>query len=115
MFVAGNVCLNENDKLTLWDTTMMPNIPGMPAIICMMFSPCVEVRYALKNNCLLKCVQYYQYLYFVHRYNSSFTKMIGAICGLGYNPETCRPLFEENDIEITFDTVIDLNFVNKVN
>jgi len=41
--------------------------------------------------------------------------MIGAICGLGYHPETSRPLFEENDIEITFDTVIDLNFLNKVN
>jgi len=41
--------------------------------------------------------------------------MIGAICGLGYNPETCRPLFEDNDIEITFDTVVDNNFLNKVN
>ncbi|XP_060863705.1 LOW QUALITY PROTEIN: probable ATP-dependent RNA helicase spindle-E [Metopolophium dirhodum] len=92
LFVAGNVCLNENDRLTLWDTTMMPNIPGMPAFICMMFSPCVEIRY-----------------------NSSYTKMIGAICGLGYNPETCRPLFEDNDIEITFDTVIDLNFLKKIN
>lgn len=67
---------------------------------------------SFKNNCLLKCRLY---LYFVHRYNPSYTKMIGAICGLGYNPETCRPLFEENDIEITFDTVIDLNFLNKVN
>jgi len=44
LFVARNVCMNENDKLTLWDTTMMPNIPGMPAIICLMFSPCVEIR-----------------------------------------------------------------------
>ncbi|XP_025201691.1 probable ATP-dependent RNA helicase spindle-E [Melanaphis sacchari] len=92
LFVAGNVCINENDKLTLWDTTMMPNIPGMPAIICLMFSPCVEIRY-----------------------NSSYTKMIGAICGLGYHPETGRPLFEDNDIEITFDTVIDFNFLNKIN
>lgn len=92
LFVAGNLCLNESDKLTLWDTTMMPNIPGMPAIICLIFSPCVEIRY-----------------------NSSYTKMIGAICGLGYHPETSRPLFEENDIEITFDTVIDLNFLNKIN
>ncbi|XP_026807070.1 probable ATP-dependent RNA helicase spindle-E [Rhopalosiphum maidis] len=92
LFVAGNVCLNENDKLTLWDTTMMPNIPGMPTIICLIFSPCVEIRH-----------------------NSSYTKMIGAICGLGYHPETGRPLFEENDIEITFDTVIDLNFLNKIN
>jgi len=49
LFVAGNVCLNENERLTLWDTTMMPNIPGMPAIMCMMFSPCVEMRYTLSK------------------------------------------------------------------
>ncbi|XP_050064006.1 probable ATP-dependent RNA helicase spindle-E [Aphis gossypii] len=92
LFVAGNLCLNESNKLTLWDTTMMPNIPGMPSFICLMFSPCVEIRY-----------------------NSSYTKMIGAICGLGYHPETGKPLFEENDIEITFDTVIDLNLLKKIN
>lgn len=41
--------------------------------------------------------------------------MIGAICGLGYDPETSKPLFKENDIEITFDTVIDNEFLNEVN
>ncbi|XP_050536688.1 ATP-dependent RNA helicase TDRD9 [Daktulosphaira vitifoliae] len=92
LFVAGNVSANENERLTLWDTTMMPNIAGMPAIICLMFSPCVEIR----------C-------------NSSYTKMIGAICGLGYDPETSRPLFGENDIEITFDTVIDRSILEKIN
>lgn len=92
LFVAGNVCMNENDRLTLWDTTMMPNIPGMPAIICLIFSPCVEIRY-----------------------NPSYTKMIGAICGLGYDPDTSRPLFQENDIEIAFDTIMEHDCLNKVN
>lgn len=41
--------------------------------------------------------------------------MIGAICGLGYDPETLRPLFEANDIEITFDVTMDHNLLNKVN
>lgn len=40
--------------------------------------------------------------------------MIGAICGLGYDPVTSRPLFEENDIEITFDTVMDHSVLNQV-
>lgn len=40
--------------------------------------------------------------------------MIGAICGLGYDPETGRSLFADNDIEIVFDTVMDLNFLNDV-
>ncbi|VVC33086.1 Hypothetical protein CINCED_3A021098 [Cinara cedri] len=92
LLVAGKVCMNENQKLTLWDSTMMPNIPGIPSILCLMFSPCVEIRY-----------------------NSSYTKMIGAICGLGYNPDTLRPLFEDNDIELTFDIAVDHNLLNKIN
>lgn len=52
LFVAGNVSISENDRLNLWDTTMMPNIPGLPAIICLMFSPCVEIRY---SSLLITC------------------------------------------------------------
>lgn len=55
------------------------------------------------------------YIYIVHRYNSSFTKITGAICGLGYDPKTSRPLFKENDIEITFDTIVDNDFLTQVN
>lgn len=56
-------------------------------------------------------------IFFLHvqRYNDSYTKMIGAICGLGYTLDTSRPLFRENDIEITFDTIMDNNFLNSVN
>ncbi|XP_050437543.1 ATP-dependent RNA helicase TDRD9 [Adelges cooleyi] len=92
LFVAGNVSVNETEKITLWDTTMMPSMAGIPAIICMIFSPSVEIR----------C-------------NISYTKMIGAICGLGYDPKNARPLFAENDIEITFDTVIDQTMLEKIN
>lgn len=41
--------------------------------------------------------------------------MIGAICGLGYDPVSIKPLFVENDIEIKFDIVIDHSLLNKVN
>lgn len=41
--------------------------------------------------------------------------MIGAICGLGYDPDTLKSLFKENDIEITFDTIIDHKILNQVN
>lgn len=66
------------------------------------------------NNNILN-LQILFFFFFVHRYNSSYTKMIGAICGLGYNPETLRPLFAENDIELTFDVIIDHVLLNKVN
>lgn len=41
--------------------------------------------------------------------------MIGALCGLGYDPVTLKPLFRENDIEIVFDTEIDQKILDKVN
>lgn len=40
--------------------------------------------------------------------------MVGALCGLGYDSETSRPLFAENDIEIVFDTMMDFNVLNEV-
>lgn len=40
--------------------------------------------------------------------------MIGAVCGLGYNPKSTTSLSVENDIEITFDTILDTDFLINV-
>jgi len=36
------------------------------------------------------------------------------LCGLGYDPKDFSPLFAENDMCMTFDTVIDLEDVDTV-
>lgn len=95
MVVASSITTNEGgDKLTLRGTSVMPNIPGLPALMCLMFAPMVELR----------C-------------NSSCTKLSGALCGLGYDPDTKKSLFPENDIELLFDVEFvleDIALINKI-
>lgn len=93
MVVASFVTTNEaGDKLTLRSTTVMPNLPGLPALVCLMFAPMVELRS-----------------------NESLTKMSGALCGLGRDPNTGRALFADNDIELIFDVELTLNDISHIN
>lgn len=93
MVVASFVTTNESgDKLTLRSTTVMPNLPGLPALVCLMFAPMVELRS-----------------------NDSLTKLSGALCGLGRDPETGHSLFAENDIELIFDVELNLNDIAHIN
>lgn len=50
MMVAGFVGLNPNGSSVIArDTTIMPLIPGLPAIITLLFTPVAEFRYKLLN------------------------------------------------------------------
>lgn len=93
MVVASFVTTNElGNKLILRSTTIMPNLPGLPALVCLMFAPMVELRK-----------------------NEARTKLTGALCGLGVHPETGHSLFPENDIEIIFDVDFDLDDIREIN
>ena len=67
-------------KVTLKNTTMLPNIPGLPALLSLLFAPRAEYRSDERRS-----------------------RLTGALCGLGYNPETQRSLYREHDMEIPFD------------
>ena len=46
MMIAGFVGLNPNGSSVIArDTTIMPLIPGLPAIITLLFAPVAELRY----------------------------------------------------------------------
>lgn len=93
MLVAGCVGTNPTrEKLSLRHTTVMPNIIGLPALLCMMFAPMVELRS-----------------------NENFTRLTGALCGVGYRKSDGISLFSENDIEIVFDAEISLNDIEVLN
>lgn len=93
MLVAAFVGTNPNgDKLNLRHTTMMPNIPGLPALLCMMFSPMVELRS-----------------------NPTNTKLAGALCGLGFHKSDKESLFPDNDIELVFDVEFTLDDIENIN
>ncbi|XP_038074406.1 ATP-dependent RNA helicase TDRD9-like [Patiria miniata] len=95
MMVAAHVGLNHaGNTLLARDTTLMPNIPDLPALVCMLFAPVMELR-ADKNK----------------------TRLTSALCGLGYDPETKGAVLPDHDIEVTFDTLItspDIAMINGI-
>ncbi|XP_066585489.1 probable ATP-dependent RNA helicase spindle-E [Prorops nasuta] len=90
-------CVNENitgAQLSLRNTSLLPNFPGLPAILTLIFTPCIELRRNIRG-----------------------TNYIGALCGLGYDPRTKESLYPEHDVEVRFDTEItmeDLENINKL-
>ncbi|KAG8222127.1 hypothetical protein J437_LFUL002124 [Ladona fulva] len=93
LLVAGCVGQNpQGSRLTLRHTTLMPNIHGLPALMALIFAPQVELRT-----------------------NPEKTKLTGALCGLGCDPETRVSLFPDHDMEITFDTEITIEDLTNIN
>ncbi|XP_008211194.1 probable ATP-dependent RNA helicase spindle-E [Nasonia vitripennis] len=93
LLVASVVSQNTSGTyLTLRNTTLMPNIAGLTALICLIFSPKIELRRT-----------------------SSGSRYIGALCGLGYNPRNCAALLPEHDMEVYFDTEISIEDMQNIN
>lgn len=92
LLVASLVSQNTTGTfLTLRNTTLMPNIAGLTAIVCLIFSPKIELRR-----------------------NQSGSHYIGALCGLGYNPSNRAALLPEHDMEVYFDTEISIEDMQNV-
>ncbi|XP_075222041.1 tudor domain containing 9 protein spindle E isoform X2 [Lycorma delicatula] len=93
MLIAASIGQSvTGERLTLRYTTMLPNIHGLSALICLLFSPFAEFRV-----------------------NEAGTRLTGALCGLGWNPELNEPYFPENDLEVCFDTTFSLEDIQVVN
>ncbi|KAK7104950.1 ATP-dependent RNA helicase TDRD9-like [Littorina saxatilis] len=96
MMVAAFVGLNPKGMTMIArDTTIMPQIPGMQAVMCLLFSPIVEFRVDKKR-----------------------TRYTGALCGLGYDPDEHNyGLLTDHDMEVAFDVDIDdedIHLINRV-
>lgn len=84
LLVAGIVSQNvSGTKLTLRNTTLIPDIPGLTALLALIFTPRMELRR-----------------------NSFGTSYVGALCGLGCDSSTKESIFPERDMEIYFDVEI---------
>ncbi|KAL0112947.1 hypothetical protein PUN28_012296 [Cardiocondyla obscurior] len=84
--------VNNTDHLRLRNTTLLPTVPGLAALIVLIFTPYMELRRSPMGT-------YYT----------------GALCGLGYNSITERSLFPEHDLEILFDVEFTINDLRKIN
>ena len=62
----------------------MQHIHGLPALLTLIFAPRAEFRA-----------------------DERFTRLTGAICGLGYDAKFDQPVSAERDMEIAFDKEID--------
>jgi hypothetical protein len=46
LLVAASVGQNpQGDRLNLRHTTLMPNLHGLASLVCLIFAPCIELRY----------------------------------------------------------------------
>lgn len=93
LLVAQSTSKSDKNLLTLRNTTFLPNIPGLTALLSLVFAPCVELR----------C-------------NSRRTYYTGALCGLGpIDNCTNRAIYPEHDMEIQFDIEITTDDIKEVN
>lgn len=91
--VAQNITRNSKNMthLILRNTTLLPNMPGLAALVTLIFTPYMELRRSPMGT-------YYT----------------GALCGLGYDRTTGKSLFPQHDLEIIFDVEITINDLRMV-
>ncbi|KYN35997.1 putative ATP-dependent RNA helicase spindle-E [Trachymyrmex septentrionalis] len=93
LLIAQSTTQSNKNSLTLRNTTFLPNIPGLAALLTLSFAPRMELR----------C-------------NSRRTYYTGALCGLGPKDNfTNRSIFPDHDIEIQFDVEITIDDVKEIN
>ncbi|XP_015515166.1 probable ATP-dependent RNA helicase spindle-E [Neodiprion lecontei] len=93
LLIAGTVGQSvSGERLNLRNTTLMPNIHGLPSLMALIFAPTIELRRT-----------------------ESGSRYIGALCGLGFDPETNRSLFPDHDMNVVFDVEISLDDLQNIN
>ncbi|XP_050010728.1 ATP-dependent RNA helicase TDRD9 [Alexandromys fortis] len=93
MLVAASLSVNETGStMLLRETSLMPHIPGLPALLSMLFAPVMELRVDRDGKCYT-----------------------GALCGLGWNSTTEAPILPEHDIELAFDVCFNVEDIVEIN
>uniref|UniRef100_A0A674EMP3 ATP-dependent RNA helicase TDRD9 n=1 Tax=Salmo trutta TaxID=8032 RepID=A0A674EMP3_SALTR len=93
MLVAGSVSVSATGaQILLKETTLMPHIHGLPALITMLFTPAIELRT-----------------------NEERTSYTGALCGLGWNVQSQAAALPEHDMELAFDVKFDVEDITEIN
>ncbi|KAB0398865.1 hypothetical protein E2I00_006060 [Balaenoptera physalus] len=93
MLVAASLSVNATGSTVLLrETSLMPHIPGLPALLSMLFAPVMELRVDRDGRCYT-----------------------GVLCGLGWNPTTGAPVLPEHDMELAFDVQFSVEDVTEIN
>ncbi|KAI1237565.1 hypothetical protein IHE44_0013645 [Lamprotornis superbus] len=92
LLVATNVSVTAAGSVILGETSLMPPIHGLLALLSMLFAPAIELR--------------------VDKSGRYFT---GVLCGLGLSQTSGAPLLPANDMEVTFDVHFGLEDITEIN
>ncbi|KAK1339547.1 hypothetical protein QTO34_020230 [Cnephaeus nilssonii] len=93
VLVAASLSVNATGStMLLRETSLLPHIPGLPALLSMLFAPVMELR--------------------VDPDGKSYT---GALCGLGWSPASGAPILPEHDMELAFDVRFSVEDVVEIN
>ncbi|NXN71597.1 TDRD9 helicase, partial [Himantopus himantopus] len=93
LLVAASLSVNATGStVILEETSLMPPIPGLLALLSMLFAPAIELR-------VDKSGKYYT----------------GVLCGLGWSRTSGAPLLPENDMELTFDVHFGVEDISEIN
>ncbi|XP_077036874.1 ATP-dependent RNA helicase TDRD9 [Agelaius phoeniceus] len=92
LLVATDISVTAAGSVILGETSLMPPIHGLLALLSMLFAPAIELR--------------------VDKSGKYFT---GVLCGLGWSQTSGTPLFPANDMEVTFDVHFGLEDIKEIN
>ncbi|XP_015487368.1 ATP-dependent RNA helicase TDRD9 isoform X2 [Parus major] len=92
LLVATDVSVTAAGCLILGETSLMPPIHGLLALLSMLFAPAIELR--------------------VDKSGKYFT---GVLCGLGWSQTSRTPLLPANDMEVTFDVHFGVEDIREIN
>ncbi|KAJ7345223.1 hypothetical protein JRQ81_001173, partial [Phrynocephalus forsythii] len=93
LLVAASISVNSTGSTVLLrETSLLPHIPGLPALLTMLFAPVIELRVDEKRK-----------------------RYIGVLCGLGWNNTLGMPVFQDHDMELSFDVQIDVDDITQIN
>jgi hypothetical protein len=84
--------MEEDIVYIIRETTLMPAIPGMTALLTMVFCPQMELRV-----------------------DDTGSKYTGCVSGLGMDARERVSVYPDHDMEVIFDTTIDNNDIRAVN
>ncbi|XP_062350742.1 ATP-dependent RNA helicase TDRD9 [Cinclus cinclus] len=92
LLVATDVSITAAGSVILRETSLMPPIHGLLALLSMLFAPAIELR--------------------VDKSGKHFT---GVLCGLGSSQTSGAPVLPANDMEVTFDVRFGLEDITEIN
>lgn len=93
LLVAGYVSqTSEGHRLKLRQTTLMPNIPGLPVLLTLLFCPTMQPKLTEDG-----------------------TRVASILCGLGYDKYMNKPYYPAHDFTLDLDTELTEDEINRIN